>query len=1240
MLNQDTDQTETQKTFDPDLWVPGRVITRSTVTPISMISIVDGEPVRSKQFSGSSDSPERLWICEVADQAFDARAFLVVSPIGIIDGDFLAARAPVESSPQLNPKRDPQHRTENHRRLSLRESSVSQVFPAPQGDTKAGAQRSEIGSSEIGSPEIGSSEMKKIVAWAISNAPGMNVLMLALMAIGGLSLYHLRREVFPTFELEMVMISVPYPGATPTDCEEAICQKIEEAIRSIDGIKKVTSIAKEGSGFVLAELRSDVGDVQKVMNEIGREVDRIPSFPALAEDPQIQQITFRQAAIRIGVVGPDDRSPDAEMQLREVAERIRDEVLALPSVSSASIMGTRPYQIDVEIPEATLRSYGLSLSQVATIIRSHNVELPGGQLKSQGQEVLLRASSKGRVGEEIAKLPLIARPGGVVLTIDDLGEVKDEFQDVTAMGEINGEPAMVVNVERTKQEDLLAMVKAVRSYVDRTELPPGFRFEIWGDSSTEVRGRLDLLLRNGLQGLLLVFLVLTLFLEMRLAFWVAMGIPISILGAGVALSWGDQTLNMLSLFSFLVALGIVVDDAIVIGENIHAHLQMGKTLKEASIDGTTEVMGSVTASVTTTVIAFSPMFFVSGVMGKFMAVIPFAVIAMLVISLWESIFVLPAHLAHKHTGFFRFLRVILYPLRPVGILLAWLSKRADGWMNAMIHRIYTPSLKFSLAHPTVPLAIALAMCVFTAGLIRSGVVPRVFFPKTDDNNLQATIAFPDGSPAIEADQATQRIEQAIRRVSRRVAEERSRKTGIPIDQIYQSDLGQGEGPVRLTYRDLGAIDDLANPAGGGGGGSHVGQVFVELFDTEIRNVHSEELIAMWREEAGEFPGAERVTFGTISIGPGGKAIEFKLLAPADDFDQLLAATEAVKERLTRFAGLYDITDDNSPGKWEFQFRVKERALATGVTPTDLGQTVRNAYFGAEVMRLQRGRHEVKLMVRYPKDERDSLVNFREIRVQTADGSQRPITELAEVNLSRGFSEINRVDQMRSITVSADLDEAKADANLIIAELQNEFMPQLKSKHPSLQVRWEGQREQSRESMGSLVTGFAIAIVAMFVLLVLQFQSYIQPLLILMIVPFGMIGAVWGHAIMGLPLTFFSMFGLVALAGVVVNDSIVLIDFINARAQEGKPIREALVEAGQRRFRPIMLTSMTTIAGLAPLMTERSFQAQLLIPMATSLAFGLMVATGLVLILVPVFYLLYLNLTEAFGFAKTNDSATP
>ena len=1078
--------------------------------------------------------------------------------------------------------------------------------------------------------------MKNLIAWSIGNSPGMNVLVIGLIAMGGLAFYTMRRETFPAFELEVVMVTVPYPGATPEDVEEGICQKIEEAVRSLDGIKKVTSIAQESAGYVLMELRSDVKDVQKVLAEIDREVNRIPTFPVRAEDPLVSQITFRTPAIRVGVIAPDHSSTDieAELQLREVSEGVRDDLLQLKSISTASIMGGRPYQIDVEIPEATLRSYGLSLEQVASIIRSRNVEVPGGQLKSDGQEVLLRAKNKGRVGQEIAQLPIITQVGGGTLTLNDLGRVRDEFEDVATLTEINGKPAMVVNVERSKTEDLLAMVESVKEYVATKELPAGYKFAVWNDTSVEVRGRLDLLITNGIQGLILVFVTLALFLETRLAFWVAMGIPVSILGAGIALSLGGQTLNMLSLFSFLMALGIVVDDGIVIGENIYSHRQMGKRPLQAAIDGATEVMPSVAASVATTLIAFAPMFFVSGVMGKFMAVIPFAVMAMLVVSLLESTFVLPCHLAHSHTGFFRFVSVLLYPFRPFGLLLEWARGYASAGMEFVCDRLYFPTLKFGIRHPMIPLAVSVMLLLVTVGMIRGGIVPLILFPKTDNNLLHSTIAFPDGTSASVVDAATRKMEVAIREVSRELAEARSKREGIPLERTYPDEGTGMVGPVRLTYREVGSISSTEGvSANSGGSGGHTGQIFVELYDSADRDVHSDEIIDRWRKKAGDFPGVEKLTFGTVGVGPGGKAIEFKLLAPSEQIEELQAATEAVKERLGQFAGVFDIADDNTPGKWEFQFAVKPSAIATGLTETDLGETVRNAYFGAEAMRLQRGRHEVKLMVRYPEEERRSLVNFREIRVRDSKGVERPIEEVAEVTLKRGFSEINRVDQQRSITISADIDEATANSELIATELQNVFMPKLLAAYPGVTVRWEGQREQSNESVGSLMVGFAVALIAMFVLLVLQFKSYSQPFLIMAVIPFGMVGAVWGHAFLGLPLTLFSMFGLVALAGVVVNDSIVLIDFINSRKKEGISIQQAILESGQRRFRPILLTSLTTIAGLLPLVFERSFQAQLLIPMAASLAFGLMFATWFVLLLIPVYYSLYAKMIAQFGFDR-------
>jgi multidrug efflux pump subunit AcrB len=1072
--------------------------------------------------------------------------------------------------------------------------------------------------------------MRSIIRWGLDNTAAMNVIVAAVMLVGAYCFMTMRRETFPEFELEVVMVQVMYPGATPDDVESGICQKVEEAVRAIDGIKKVTSIAREGGGYVLVELRNDVRDIQKVVNEIDREVQRIPSFPDLAEDPEVQQIIFRDAAIRVAVLGPTSNQSNSELQLRSVTERVRDELLDLTTVSTAEIMGAKPYQIDVEISEDTLRQHGMTLQQVANILRTENIELPGGQLKSEGQEFLLRAQNKGRVGDEIRALPLIMQPGGTVLTVGDMGTVRDEFEDIPAINEVNGRPAMVVSVERTKQEDLLAMTDEVKQYVATATLPPGYSFQIFGDTSVDVRDRMNLLIINGLQGLAVVFLLLAVFLEMRLAFWVAMGIPVSVLGAGIVLTQADQTLNMISMFALLMTLGIVVDDAIVIGENIYVHRQMGKSLHQAALDGTTEVMGSVIGAVLTTIIAFMPLFFVSGVMGKFIAVMPLAIIATLVISLLEGAFVLPCHLAHERNLFLRILEILAYPLRPFGLMLKFANRWSNAGVDWFSNTIYRPSLHYFLERPAVAVALAVTALVITGGMFRSGIVPLNAFPKSDTNLLIATVRFPDGTPLPFADGATQQIEDALWRVSREVGEQHAKEAGVAAEDIYTESPAGQTGPVKLSFRQVGStmsIDGVSGTAGASGG--HVGQLLVELYDSTVRTTHSEELLTRWRNAVGEIPGVDALVFSTADVGPGGRPIEFKLLAPAEYTEELKAAIEAAKAKLATFDGLFDIRDDNTPGKWEFQFNVKDRALATGVTPAMLGETVRNAYYGAEVMRLQRGRHEVKLMVRYPPEQRRSLADFQEIRVRAADGVERPITELADVEIRRGFSEINRVDQMRSITITADVDEQRSNAQLVVQELKRAGLADALTNYPNVRVRWEGQQAQTQDSINSLFVGFVVAMIAMFVLLVLQFQSYLQPFLIMAIIPFGIMGAVWGHALFGLELTLFSMFGLVALTGVVVNDSIVLIDFINGEVRNGTPIREALVQSGQRRLRPIMLTSVTTIGGLLPLMLERSFQAKLLVPMAVSLSFGLMASTVLCLYLVPVSYKIYLSLLEFF-----------
>lgn len=1054
--------------------------------------------------------------------------------------------------------------------------------------------------------------MRGLVRSSIANSSALNLCMVAVLVVGWYCMGAMRRESFPEFDLDRILVTVPYPGAAPQEVEEGVGQKIEEAVRTIEGVKKVTTVAQEGACNVVLELIPGGRSPDRVLDEVRSEVDRIPSFPLEAEQHQISLVTNRRPSIRVGIIGPQQAdengkiSVDAELQLREVAERVRDDLLALPEVAQVDYLAARNYQIDIEIPEETLRSYGLTLRRAAEVIRRENRELPAGSIRSQSQEVLLRGNNRRTEGSEIAKLPLVADANGAVLTVGDLGLVRDEFADATSLNFINGKPAMALSVQRSTSQDLFAMIDSVKGFVDQAELPDGYSLMTWSDESVEVRGRLNLLVRNGGQGLVIVFVILLLFLDPKLAFWVALGIPFSLFAAAAYLYLTGQTLNQISMFAFVMALGIVVDDAIVVGENVFAHRQMGKPYLQAAIDGTVEVIPSVVTAVLTTVVAFAPLLFVSGTMGKFTAVMPAAIIAMLLASLLECVTILPCHLAHEKSLLFRVLNVIFFAFRWIMIPAKLGNRYASGALDAFISRVYQPSLRFALNHRLMVSAACVGAILLTAGLQKSGIVKFTFFPRVDGNTLNASVSFPDGTPASVTAKAMQRVENAFWEVA---------------DQYEQ----EGRPIAKNSFRVVGAQVQGSSPGGSAspaGGGSHKGSVEIELIKSEDRGVRSQEIVGKWREKVGFIPGTEELTLGTRSFGPGGAPVEFKLLGSADSVTELEEAVERCKQQLSTYPGLFDIRDDSVPGKWEYRFRIKPEAFAMGVRTADLAETVRAAYYGEEVMRVQRGRHEVKVMVTYPREDRKLLSNFDEIRVRLEDGVERPITEIAQIDIVRSYSEINRIDQARSITISSDLDEKVANAAEVVADLQANFVPALLKEFPALRVKWEGQQEQRAESLGSLFFGFSVALIVMFVLLALEFKSAIQPAMIMLIIPFGMLGAVMGHLFMGIPLTLFSMYGIVALTGIVVNDSIVLIDFINSRVRSGVPIQQALEESGARRFRPVLLTTITTIGGLTPILLESSIQAQILIPMATSIAFGELFATVVVLYLVPVTYSIY------------------
>lgn len=1059
--------------------------------------------------------------------------------------------------------------------------------------------------------------MKALVRWSVANSPAMNIIMLVVLGTGAWCVASLQREFWPYYDLDEIEVRVAYRGAGPEEVEEAICEKIEAAVSSISGIETIYSTATEGSGQVRLELHADVDkpDVQRILGEVQAAVNQIPSFPALAEAPVIRQRVPNSTAIQVGIIGPDDDSIESALRLRRIAENIRDELLAYPSMSQVELQGVPSFQIDVEVSEEALRKYRLSLSQVAEILREENLEMPGGTLRTDSQEILLVGSNRSSAGREIAEIPLTL-PNGVVIELGELGTVRDEFSDDTSISRMNGRPAIALSVNTTQTEDLLEVGRDVYAYLDAKQLPNGYSMVAYRDRSDDVQDRLSLMLKNGWQGLLLVFILLALFLEMRLAFWVAMGIPISLLGACVVMYFTGQTLNLTSLFAFLIALGIVVDDAIVVGENIYVHRSQGKSFAQAAIDGTLEVMPSVVTSVITTVIAFLPMLFVTGRLGRFTTVLPLAVIAMLLISLGECLTILPAHLAHRDNVFLSFMSWLLTPVRFVASGFAWMNRRVCGLLDSFIDRAYIPSLRWSLRHPAIVVSLAVGLLVVSAGIVRSGKVPFVVLPRIDSNVLMLMIAYPNGTPASVTDEATKRLEAAIAEVNQQT--------------IKESLTDREEGVVIAMHR---AVGHGASSTGEVSSGSHVGSITVSLIDSGYRQISAQEIVSRWRKAAGDFPGTEVLYFSTGPRGPAAAPIEFSLLASSEDLDRLEVAVDRCTERLAEYPGVFDITAGSKPGKYEYRLKIKDKARQLGVTLGEVSRTVRAAYYGEEAMRLQRGRHEVELRVRYPREQRRSLADFRQLRHRTSDGIERPLTELVDIEVGRSASIIRRIDQKRSITISADVDEDSANAFDISSDLQASFLAQLQAEFPEVTIRWGGQRQQTNESMLSMLYGFVFVIVGMYLLLTIEFKSYIQPLLVLTIIPFGCIGAIAGHFVMGLSLTLFSVYGLVALAGVVVNDSIVLIDFINRRIADGLSVDDALLDAGRRRFRPVVLTSVTTIAGMLPILLETSRQALVLIPMATSLAFGLMLATVLVLILAPTFYLVSQRLTPE---ARTDD----
>ncbi|GAB4367676.1 MAG: efflux RND transporter permease subunit [Acidobacteriota bacterium] len=1046
--------------------------------------------------------------------------------------------------------------------------------------------------------------MTRVIRWFVGNPVAANLILVMIVAGGLITLPTIVKEFFPDFSLDVIRVTVVYRGASPEEVERGVVIRIEEAIQDLEGIKRMTSSAAENLGTVVIEVRSGY-DTRKLLDEIKVRVDGIDTFPEEAEKPTVEEMTNRRQVINVAVFGRAD-----EMSLRRIAERVRDELMEQPGITYATLSNARPYEIAIEVSEETLRRYGLTFDEVAQAVRRSSLDVPAGTIETRAEEIQIRTLGQAYTGAEYARIPLRTLPDGTRILLGEVATIRDGFEDTDQWTTFNGQPAQVIEVYRVGDQSILDVAETVKAYVADADrwLPAGIELQAFEDQSTAMRGRIDLLLRNGAMGFVLVFISLALFLRLRLAFWVSLGIPISFLGALWLMPTLDVTINMISLFAFIVVLGIVVDDAIVVGENIFTWQERTGKGVEGAVEGARRVAVPVIFAVLTTIAAFVPILNVEGNTGKIMRVIPLIVIPTLVFSLIESLLVLPAHLRHprrrereqalaRRGG-------LLAPLRAVNRAWTAFQARFAGGVEFVIHRIYRPMLDWGLRWRYLTIAIGVSTLLLTAGLVGGGFIKFIFFPTVEADFVGGRVTMPLGTPETRTAEAVARLERAAERLREQIRAE----TGQDAFRTVRASVGAQ--PLRGRQGGPGSQR-------GGFSGAHLGEVSIELLPSEQRTVTSREIVSRWRELVGPIPEAREVAFTSSLFSPG-EPINVQLTGFR--MEDLVAAAAALRAKLETYEGVYDVADSYQAGKREIKLTVLPEAEAAGVRLGDLGRQVRQAFFGEEAQRIQRGRDDVRVMVRYPESERRSLADLAGMRIRTAAGGEIPFGSVARARIGEGYASITRVDRRRAVNVTAEVDETRGNANEILADLQREFLPELKARFPGLTWSFEGQGREQQDTLRGLLRGFAIALVAIYALMAVPFRSYVQPLLVMTAIPFGLVGAVWGHVLMGLDLTILSMFGLVALTGVVVNDSLVLVDYINVLRRDGVSLDRAVRDAGVARFRPILLTSITTFAGLMPLILERSVQAQFLIPLAVSLGFGVVFSTFISLGLVPAGYL--------------------
>ena len=1017
-----------------------------------------------------------------------------------------------------------------------------------------------------------------MIAWFARNHVAANLLMVSLLVVGLFSLFErIPLEVFPTLDPEMVSVNITLRGATPEDAEQSVAILVEEAVQDLEGIKEITSNSTEGSAQVSIEV--DTGyDPREMLADIKSRVDAINNLPAEAEKPVVSLATRRREVISVVIAGPY-----SEKEIRTMTEQVRDDLLRIPGITQVELDSVRNYEIAIEVSEDRLRQYGISLKQVADTIAKSAQDISAGTIKAEGGEILIRSKGKAYDREQFENIVVLTRPDGSLVQVKDIARVVDGFEETALRSRFNGQMAAFVDVYRVGDQSAIDVADKVIAYVNQRQagLPKGVEMTVWRDRSQIVKKRLQTLVTNAIQGGILVLLLLTLFLRPSIAFWVFFGIPVSFMGAFVAMPFFGVTMNLMSLFAFLLVLGIVVDDAIVTGENVYTHLRHAENGLDAAIKGTEEVAVPVTFGVLTTIAAFLPLAFVEGARGQLFAQIPVVVIPILIFSLIESKFVLPAHLKHIKLRSER---------KSEGRLERFQVRFADSFEHAVL-KYYQPLLRVVLENKWTTLVAFTGILLLMVTFISAGYTRFTPFPRVESELARASLTMPAG-------------------------------TVFEVTDSYVKKITDAAFALKKKYRDGDEGDLILNiQSTTGASGSNTGRVMFEIVSPEDRTsqITSSQLVREWRKMIGVLPGIESLTF-RAEIMHGSDPIDIQF--SGNEFSTLSEIADKVKAYLHKFPEVFDIEDSFSDGKEELQLELKPEAHALGFTRADVLNQIRNGFFGYQVQRIQRGRDDIRVMVRFPESERKSVFNLEDQRITNSSGQSVPLGQIVTLRPGKSPTSIIRIDRYRTVKVTADVNKDKANMTLIQADL-NSYLNKLMVQYPGVNYKFAGEVEEQKESFRSMGIGLVIVLFVIYALLAIPFKSYAQPLIVMSVIPFGAIGAIGGHWLMGMDLTMLSMLGMMALVGIVVNDSLVLVDYINKHKLD-MGVKDAVLKAGVARFRPVMLTSLTTFMGLIPLLFEQSTQAQFLIPMAVSLGFGVLFATFITMLLVPVNYMLLEN----------------